>query len=65
MQAYYGANGYYNGMYNDYYNNYMFGLYNNYNVPNQSDKVTTTTVQTEVPSFTPLLFQIYIEPKAE
>ncbi len=46
MQAYYGANGYYNGMYNDYYNNYMFGLYNNYNVPNQSDKVTTTTVQT-------------------
>ena len=63
--SYYG-NSYYGGYYNGYYGNYMGGYYGNY-YPTTTDQTTTTTttVTTEIQAFTPLLFQIYIEPEAD
>lgn len=56
--SYYGSS-YYDMYYYNYYNNY---LYNSYADPEVS---TTTTTSTEVQSYTPLIFQIFIEPKEE
>ena len=74
------VNNYYNGYYGGYYDNYYGGMggyyggyYDNYYggmggyggmMGNQTPTVTTTTVTTEIPSFEPLIFEIYIEPKA-
>ena len=59
-------NNYYYGNYYDYYYN---GLYNNYyyqsNYDYTSDTETVTTYSTEIPAYSPLLFQIYIEPKEQ
>ena len=58
MNSYYGNLNYYN-----YYDNY-YGAYGNYgNTANTSGVSTTTAVTTEIQSYTPLLFQLYIEPK--
>lgn len=64
MNNYYGYGGYYGGYYNNYYGNYLYGLYGNYYVDGSGSgtTVTTTTIETEIPPFTPLLFQFYIEP---
>lgn len=63
--SYYG-NSYYGGYYNGYYGNYMGGYYGNYYpTTNDGATTTTTTVTTEIQAFTPLLFQLYIEPEAE
>lgn len=57
-------NGYYGGAYMDmyYYNMYNNLMYNNlYSSTTTSE--TTTDISSEVQSYTPLLFQVYIEPK--
>jgi hypothetical protein len=67
---YYGNNGYYGGYYNDYYGygglgnyGYYGGYYGGYGGNYDSGETTTTTkVYTDIPSFSPLIFQIYIEP---
>ena len=70
---YYGNNGYYGGYYNDYdgfgglgnygyYGGYYGGYGGNYD---SGETVTTTEVYTDIPSFSPLIFQIYIEPDGE
>ena len=67
---YYGNNGYYGGYYNDYYGygglgnyGYYGGYYGGYGGNYDSGETTTTTkVYTDSPSFSPLIFQIYIEP---
>ncbi len=58
--SYYGS-GYYDSYYSGYYNNYYNSYYNNYynNYSNYS-YTTTTTVNTEIPSYTPLIFEIYV-----
>lgn len=67
VNGYYGSGGYYGGYYNDYYNNYSGGAYSGYYDDaygsGNTGSSTTTTVSTEIPSFTPLIFEIYIEPK--
>ncbi len=68
MNNYYGYGGYYGGYYNNYYGNYLYGMYSDYyNSANygSSETTTTTTIDTEIPPFTPLLFQLYIEPEEE
>jgi len=69
MNSYYGSGGYYGGYYNNYYNNYLYGqysgLYGNSNGNTGSTETTVTKVSTEIPPFSPLLFQIYIEPAEE
>lgn len=63
MNSYYGNN-YYGGYYGNYYDYYNYGYYGNYYYDNnysQQETVTTITISTEVQSYTPLLFQIYIE----
>ncbi|MEE1099434.1 MAG: hypothetical protein UHY58_05880, partial [Alistipes sp.] len=64
MNSYYG-NSYYGGYYNNYYNNYYYGYYNDYYYNNDYSQsaTTVTTISTEIQSYTPLLFQIYIEEK--
>ena len=70
LQMYYGNNGYYGGYYNDYYGygglgnyGYYGGYYGGYGGNYDSGETTTTTkVYTDIPSFSPLIFQIYIEP---
>lgn len=68
MNSYYG-NYYYGGYYNNYYDNYYYGYYDNYYYDNSytssGNTTTTTSVSTEIQSYTPLLFQFYIEEKAE
>ncbi len=63
---YYG-NSYYGGYYNSYYGGYNDYYYNNYYYNNyygtDTETTTTTTISTEIPPYTPLLFEIYIEPK--
>ena len=61
MNNYYGYG--YNGMYNNGYYGYNPYYYGYYNPPVDSETTTTTTTTTltEIPSYTPLLFQIYIE----
>ena len=65
-------NNYYGGMYgnsyyNNYYNSYYGGLYNNYyyssNYNYSDSSSSTTTYTTEIPAYSPLIFEIYIEPK--
>lgn len=66
--SYYGSS--YGGYYGDYYGGYMGGYYNPYYsgyMPDYGDTgsdstVTTSSTYTEVLPFTPLLFQIYVEP---
>ena len=58
-------NNYYYGNYYDYYYN---GLYNNYYYSSNynytyDEEESVTTYTTEIPAYSPLLFQIYIEPK--
>lgn len=70
--SYYGSGGYYGGYYNNYYGGYggyggyyggMYGnMYGN-NYDSSSTGTTVKTTSTEIPSFTPLIFQFYIEPK--
>lgn len=66
--SYYGNNGYYGGYYGNYFNNYYGGYYGGYGYgygygSGSTDTGTTTkTVTTEIPPFTPLIFQFYIEP---
>lgn len=67
--SYYGMNGYYGGYYGSYYGSYYGGYYDYYgygsDYDDSSTTTTTTTVTTEIPPFTPLLFQIYVEPSDE
>ena len=67
--SYYGSGGYYGGYYNNYYGGYG-GYYGGYygdmygsDYDSSSTGTTVTTISTEIPSFTPLIFQLYIEPK--
>lgn len=67
MNSYYG-NYYYGGYYNNYYDDYYYGYYDDYYYSNGSSSdntVTTTTVSTEIQSYTPLIFQFYIEEKED
>ena len=71
--SYYGNsyyNNYYNGYYgygNDYYNNYYYDSYyydSYYNNSYYTDTTTTTTtITSEIQAYTPLLWQVYIEPR--
>lgn len=72
--SYYGSGGYYGGYYGNYYGGYGGGYYNpyygygygygyDYDYGSDSDTTTKTTVSTEIPPFTPLLFEFYVEPK--
>ncbi len=70
MNSYYGSSGYYNNYYNSYYGygGYYDGYYSSYygsDYYGQTDEstTTTTTVTTEIPPYTPLIFQLYIEPE--
>lgn len=65
--SYYGNS--YGSYYNPYYGGYMGGLYDPYYGnymgdlgTDDSETETTTTVNTEILPFTPLVFQIYVEP---
>ena len=64
--SYYGN--YYGSYYNPYYSNYLGGMYGPYGSylggvgTDDSDTETTTSVNTEVLPFTPLVFYIYVEP---
>ena len=67
--SYYGSGGYYGGYYNNYYGGYG-GYYGGYygdmygsDYDSSSTGTTVKTINTEIPSFTPLIFQLYIEPK--
>lgn len=66
--SYYGNNGYYGGYYGNYYDNYYGGYYGNYGYGSGYDtgtddsSTTIKTVSTEIPPFTPLIFEIYVEP---
>ena len=65
--SYYGNNGYYGGYYGDYYGGYYGGYYNNYDYSGSSDDETESAkkIDTEIPPYTPLIFQIYVEPEEE
>ncbi len=66
--AYYGSS--YGSYYNPYYSGYMGGLYNPYyngyagdlGTGDSDESTATTTIITEIQPFTPLVFQIYVEP---
>lgn len=63
--SYYG-NSYYGSYYDNYYYNYYNSYYYNYyNYGNTTTTETTTTISTEIPPYTPLVYQIYIEPAEE
>ena len=62
--SYYG-NSYYGSYYDNYYYNYYNSYYYNYGYDTSTTEETTTTVSTEIPPYTPLIFQIYIEPADE
>lgn len=57
--GYYGYGGYGNGYYDPYYG---YGYNYDYGNSNTGSTETVTSVSTEIPPFTPLLFQIYVEP---
>ena len=60
--SYYG-NSYYGSYYNNYYYNYLNSYYYNYGYGyGDTPTETTTTISTEIPPYTPLVYQIYIEP---
>ena len=54
--TYYGNGGYYNPYYG-----YGYGL----GYGTTTDSETTTTISTEIPPFTPLIFEFYVEPEEE
>lgn len=67
--SYYGSGYGYGGYYPGYYGGYMGGYYDPYYSgyassydTSESETVTTTSISTEILPFTPLLFQIYVEP---
>lgn len=62
--SYYG-NSYYGSYYDNYYYNYYNSYYYNYGYNTSTTTETTTSVLTEIPPYTPLIFQIYIEPADE
>lgn len=68
MNAMYG-NSYYGSYYGSYYNNYYGGYYGGYYGYDygydSSTATTTTSVSTEIQAYTPLIFEIYIEPEKE
>lgn len=53
----------YGNYYDSYYGGYMSGQFANNLYYNPGETTTTTSVSTEIPPFTPLLFEFYIEPK--
>lgn len=53
----------YGSYYDSYYGSYMSGQFADSYYYNPGEPVTTTTVSTEIPPFTPLLFEFYIEPQ--
>ena len=57
-------NWYYGGYYNPYYSSYYDSYANGYYGSTTDTGTTKTTTSTEIPSFTPLIFEFYIEPKA-
>lgn len=65
INPYYNMYNYYNGMYgSSYYDMYYYNMYNYYNNSYYTGTTTeTTTISTEIQSYTPLIFQIYIEEK--
>lgn len=70
--SYYGNGGYYGGYYDDYFGGYGGGYYNPYygygsgNMGGSDDsEPQKKSVETEVPPFTPLVFELYIEPEEE
>lgn len=65
--SYYGNNGYYGGYYGDYYGGYYGGYYNGYGsgYDDSYDQEETTTVSTEIPPYTPMIFQLFVEPEDE
>ena len=64
--SYYG-NSYYGGYYGNYYGGYYGGYYNNYYYDSgiDTDEEETQQISTEIPPYTPLIFQIYVEPAEE
>ena len=63
--GYGGYGGYYGGYYDPYYSGYYDSYANGYYGSGGNQGVTTTRTNTEIPSFTPLIFEFYIEPKAK
>lgn len=67
--GYYGGYGGYYGNYYDsyygggYYDPYYSGYYNSYYGSSSSTTETVVTTTTEVPGYSPLIFEFYIEPK--
>lgn len=62
--GYYGS--YYDGYYGGgYYDPYYSGYYNNYYGTEDTTTTTVVTTSTEIPSYCPLIFEFYIEPKEE
>ncbi len=59
---YYGG---YGGYGNGYYGNYGYGYGYDYGYGSNTESETVTTVSTEIPSYTPLIFEIYLEAKDE
>lgn len=60
--SYYGG-GY--GGYGSYYDPYYSGYYNNYYGTGSTTTTVVTSTSTEIPSYCPLIFEFYIEPKDE
>lgn len=66
----YGYGGYYGSYYDSYYGGgyydpYYSGYYNNYYGTEDTTTTTTVTTSTEIPSYCPLIFEFYIEPKEQ
>ena len=59
MNNYYG-NGY-GGMYNNGYYGGYYGDYGFNQYPSAGNVTTTTTTSTEIPAYSPLLFQVFVE----
>ena len=68
---YYGMGGYgglggYGGYYNNYYDSYYYNnYYNNSYGMNMEEGEDTTTITTEVLPYSPLIWQVYVEPREE
>lgn len=68
--GYGGYGGYYGNYYDSYYGGgyydpYYSGYYGNYYGTTDSETTTVTTTSTEIPSYCPLIFEFYIEPKED
>ena len=57
-----GGYGGYGGYYNNYYDSYYYNNYYN-NSYYQGSTTTTTTITSEIQPYSPLLFQVYLEPR--